>query len=58
MQLGTKLLGTDVRIAVRLIWKTVRGKTLSRFLNFLITPVQAKAITASHRLPCMTRPAS
>jgi hypothetical protein len=31
VQLGTKLLGTDVRIAARLIWKTMRGKTLSRY---------------------------
>ena len=29
--MGTKLLGTDVRIAARLVWKTLRGKRLSRY---------------------------
>ena len=30
VQMGTKLLGTDIRITSRLLVKTLRGKTLSR----------------------------
>ena len=30
VQMGTKLLGTDLKIASRLVFKTLRGKRLSR----------------------------
>ena len=51
VQMGTKLLGTDIRITARLLVKTLRGKTLSRSGILLYSNLPASSQDKHYKRP-------